>query len=248
MTITSVVSDSHLRDFQTQGFTVLERVIPDDLLHLLRDVADRAVADVDAEADAQGRARTTKYFISAFEKYPELAQFVFSPTMAEVTRALLGDTVFFVFEQYVIKAAEKGGKFAWHQDSGYVQNDAAPDNPLYLTCWCALDDITVENGTVYMLPYDRAGGRDIVHHSRDEGDWDLVGYRGDDPGDPVICPAGSIAVFMSDVFHRSGPNTTATPRRVYLPQYAPAPVLKSNGTPFHLAEPFLQDGEIIARI
>jgi len=42
-----------------------------------------------------------------------------------------------------------------------------------------------------MLPYERAGGRKVVEHTQDKGDWDLIGYRGSDPGDPVICPAGS---------------------------------------------------------
>jgi len=67
-------------------------------------------------------------------------------------------------------------------------------------------------------------------------------------GDPVICPAGSIAVFLSNVFHRSGPNTTPTPRRVFLPQYSPSPVLKADGTPFYIAEPFLRDGQVVAEI
>ena len=241
-----ILSSTQMHDFQTKGFTVLERVISDDLLRLLRDVCDRVVADCDAKADAAGHARSGKYFVSAWKESPELREFVFSPLMASLTRQLLGPEVFFVFEQFVVKAAEKGGKFAWHQDSGYVQNGAAPANPLYLTCWCPLDDITEENGTVYMLPFERAGGRDIAEHRRDEGDWDLVGYRGDDPGDPVICPAGSIALFGSNVFHRSGPNTTNTPRRVYLSQYAPAPVLKADRTLFYLCEPFLQNGEVVA--
>jgi hypothetical protein len=34
-------------------------------------------------------------------------------------------------------------------------------------------------------------------HVRDKQSNDLVGYFGDDPGDPVIVPAGSIACFSS---------------------------------------------------
>ena len=164
------------------------------------------------------------------------------PLMESIVRELLGDTVYLAFEQFVVKAAEKGGTFAWHQDSAYV---GTPHKP-YLTCWCTLDDVTEENGTVYMLPYDRAGTRDLVLHTKLEDDWDLVGYRGDDPGVPVICPAGSIALFSSHVLHRSGFNTTDKMRRVYLPQYSSTPILKEDGTPLYLAEPFLQDGKNIA--
>jgi ectoine hydroxylase-related dioxygenase (phytanoyl-CoA dioxygenase family) len=31
-----------------------------------------------------------------------------------------------------------------------------------LTCWIALDDVTEANGTVYLLPYSRAGTRDVI--------------------------------------------------------------------------------------
>jgi len=86
----------------------------------------------------------------------------------------------------------------------------------YLTCWVALDDMTEANGTVYLLPYSRAGSRDVVKHVRDEKSNDLVGYFGDDPGDPVLVPAGSIACFSSTLLHRSGINATDRMRRVYV--------------------------------
>src|SRR6478735_3979742 len=92
-----------------------------------------------------------------------------------------------------------------------------------------------------MLPYKRAGGSERVEHER-KG-TDLVGYHGEDPGDPVIVPAGSIAVFSSTCFHRSGVNTSPRPRRVYLAQYSPEPILNDEGKPVIVAEPFLKDGQ-----
>ena len=125
--------------------------------------------------------------------------------------------------------------FSWHQDSGYIGHD----HPPYLTCWCTLDDVTEENGTVYLLPYSRAGGRDLVPHIKDPATNDKVGYFGDDPGIPLILPAGSIACFSSTVFHRSGFNTTDKMRRIYLAQYSAEPLLKADGSgPWNLAEPF----------
>ena len=71
----------------------------------------------------------------------------------------------------------------------------------------------------------------------------MVGYFGDDPGIPVIAPAGSIAVFSSTCFHRSGPNTTDRTRRVYLAQYSPEPIINLQGNLSNLAEPILQNGK-----
>jgi ectoine hydroxylase-related dioxygenase (phytanoyl-CoA dioxygenase family) len=107
--------------------------------------------------------------------------------------------------------------------------------------------MTEANGTVYLLPYSRAGTRDVVGHAREEESNDLVGYFGNDPGDPVIVPAGSIVCFSSTLFHRSGPNTTDRVRRVYVAQYSAEPILNKDGTqPLRLAEPLLVEGKQVS--
>ena len=132
-------------------------------------------------------------------------------------------------------------KFGWHQDSGYV---GYPDHKPYLTCWCALDDMTEENGTAYIMPFSRIGIRSWVKHIQEAGSNDRIGYFGDDPGIPVIAPAGSIAVFTSINFHRSGPNRTSRLRRTYLAQYSAEPILSADGTKlWGNAEPLIVDGK-----
>jgi ectoine hydroxylase-related dioxygenase (phytanoyl-CoA dioxygenase family) len=159
-----------------------------------------------------------------------------SELMVQIAQAALGDAVYLFNEQYVVKAAEQGMPFSWHQDSGFIDYPHRP----YLTCWIALDDMTGANGTVYVLPYSRAGTQDFVKHEREEESNDLVGYFGNDPGDPVIVPAGSIVCFSSTLFHRSGPNTTDRVRRVYVAQYSAEPILSEDGSqPLRLAEPLL---------
>ena len=160
--------------------------------------------------------------------------------MAEVCQATLGDTAYLFWEQYVVKGAEEGMKFSWHQDSGYV---GYPDHRPYLTCWCALDDMTIENGTVHILPFSHSGIRSWVQHIREEGSNDLVGYFGKDKGVAAIVPAGSIVAFTSINFHSSGNNTTQKPRRAYLAQYSAEPILSRDGSRlWGNAEPFVVDG------
>lgn len=94
-----------------------------------------------------------------------------------------------------------------------------------------------------MLPASRFGRRELVEHVKDPESNDRVGYFGSDPGDPVIAPAGSIVVFGSTVFHRSGANPSGQARRAYLAQYAPTPIQNKPGEwPQYFAEPFLRDG------
>ena len=129
--------------------------------------------------------------------------------------------------------------FSWHQDSGYID---FPHRP-YLTCWCTLDDVTEKNGTVYILPFSQSESRERIEHTIDPETNDRVGYHGDNPGIPVILPAGSIAAFWSTALHRSGANTTSNPRRIFLAQYSSEPIRSPEGKDWRWVEPLLVNGE-----
>ncbi len=235
----------HVQRFHEEGFFVLEDVLGSHDLQSLRADCQRFVDLRDAEMDRLGVDRLQldhrgrRYFVHAYGHSQAAQEFLFSDLMATIARATLGESVYLFNEQYVVKAAEQGMKFSWHQDSGFISYHHRP----YLTCWATLDDVTEANGTVYLLPYSRAGTRQVVSHIRDEETSDLVGYSGDDPGDPIIAPAGSIACFSSTVLHRSSPNTTGQLRRIYLAQYSAQPILTADGTGLrHLAELLPADG------
>ena len=234
------------RRFHDEGFFILEKVVSPSDLETLRRECQRLIEERDREMDRLGVEkldldhRGRRYFVHAYEKSPAVRRFLLSNLMAQIAKAALGERVYLFNEQYVVKAAERGMKFGWHQDSGFIGYAHRP----YLTCWIALDGVTEANGTVYLLPYSRAGTRDVVEHVRDQETNDLIGYFGDDPGEPVTMPAGSIACFSSTVFHRSGPNTTDRMRRIYLAQYSAEPIHNEDRSgPRHLAEPLLVAGE-----
>ena len=241
----SVVTAAQKAQFEQEGFFVLERVVPTEHLQMMREECMRFVAEFDAAFDANGGRRDGinakgRYFIAKRYQESRLGEFIFSDLMADICRATLGDTAHLFYEQFVVKGPEKGGKFSWHQDSGYVH--PIPHNP-YITCWVTLDDVSEANGTVYLLPYSRAGGTRLATHVTNAETNDKEGYFGPDPGDPVIVPAGSIAVFSSLVFHRSGANTTPNWRRVYLPQYSAEALRKPDGSLIHFGAPVWLNGE-----
>ena len=228
-----MISDEMRHQFHERGFMVLERAIAADELEVLRAECADVMVSIDAEiaAGRQDRHRLSvpgsRYFVSEVAKSrPRLRRFLFSDLMRRICRATLGNRAYFFLDQFVVKAADVGGTFSWHQDSGFIPFDHHP----YVTCWCALDDIGEENGTIYVLPYDRAGTRERIQHVKDPVSNDLVGYDGDDPGDPVVAPAGTVAVFSSTTLHRSGPNRTNQIRRVYLAQYSREPILNPDGS------------------
>lgn len=247
--------DAAARDaFERDGFVVLESAIDPDTLAMLREECDGFVERTDRWLEARGEDtrgithRGRRYFIA--NRHRESARvpgFLFGDLMRTLSTAFLGPTIYLFHEQWVVKGAERGMRFAWHQDSGYIRF-LEPDNPHapYLTCWCALDDMTRENGTISVLSQERTGSRNTVFpHRREAGTNDLVGYDGDEPGHLVEAPAGSIAVFWSTTLHRSGANATDRPRRAYLPQYSRAPIRRADGSVWSLAVPFVADGEVV---
>ncbi len=232
--------------YKKDGYFFLEKVIPDDTLRTLRAECDFLIREQEAEMDKQGTdvlnlsRRNSRYFVFlAYKNRPELGKIIFSDLMAEICRATIGDTAMLFWEQFVVKGMDKkGAEFTWHQDSGYVDRSHKP----YFNAWIPLDDVTEENGTIYLLSYDKAGTKEKVPHKSVPNSSDRVGYFGSEKGEPFIAPAGSIAVFSSTTFHRSGANFTNKMRRAYAVQFSPETIYEPDGSLKGLAEPFLQNG------
>jgi hypothetical protein len=250
--------EAQREQFATEGYAVFERALEGELLDLLREQCAAFVAREDARMDAKGvdslgiSHRGKRYFANECQREePSLRRMLFSETMADVCRATLGDDAYFFFDQYVVKGPEGGLPFGWHQDSGYVVGNGGPvDHAPYLTCWCPLDDATVENGTVRVLPFSEVPlSRDwILPHERQPKTNDLVGWKGNEAGKVLEVPAGSVVAFSSHLLHTTGANMTDKMRRVYLAQYTPEVMLNPGTRKLRRnAVPLLLDGEQVTR-
>ena len=242
-----LISNNDQQQFLEEGYFILDSVLTDKDLELLRSACDTLIDAMHVEMDRLNTDhihishRGQRYHIAKqYNLVPELDQFVFGTVMECICKATIGENAYLFYDQYVAKAAEKGRPFSWHQDGGYL---GFPHSP-YVTVWTAVDDMTIENGTVSLLPYSVAGTRDLIQHKVHSESGDKIGYFGKEAGIAAVVPAGSIVVFSSLVFHSSGPNTTDTMRRAYVTQYSEQPIVEpGSNTPFHLAVPFLANGK-----
>ncbi|MEP7293092.1 MAG: phytanoyl-CoA dioxygenase family protein, partial [Chloroflexota bacterium] len=122
-----------------------------------------------------------------------------------------------------IKAAGKPGQ-AWHQDEDFI-----PTCDRTLTGgWIALDDATIDNGCLWVLPGSHKRGILWEMKRQDDPRFDCTDesvdfpYR-DEDAIPVEVPAGSIVFFNGYLLHRSLPNTQTTGyRRVLVNHYMSA--------------------------
>lgn len=125
-------------------------------------------------------------------------------------------------EKLNLKRPHVGGPNPWHQDWPYWQ--FADDRSRIATAMLFLDDASLENGTLQVIP-----------GSHDKGPWptrtdmDVFGNLEMDPAsvegyEPVALevPAGSVVFFGPLLVHKSEPNTSEKDRRALLFSYQPA--------------------------
>lgn len=153
-----------------------------------------------------------------------MKHFVAHPAYVDVLTRIIGPNVKCMQSMLFIKASGKPGQ-AWHQDEFYI-----PTRDVSLTGgWLAMDDATVENGCLWILPGSHR--RRVIYPQQpneDDRRFDCAGmahqfpYR-DEDSVPVEVKAGSIVFFNGYLLHRSLPNYAKSGyRRVLVNHYMSA--------------------------
>jgi ectoine hydroxylase-related dioxygenase (phytanoyl-CoA dioxygenase family) len=106
-----------------------------------------------------------------------------------------------------VKSEGKPGQ-AWHQDEMFI-----PTRDRSLTAaWISLDDATVDNGCLWVLPGSHRSGVIYPNRQHDDARYDCTvesyGFPYDDAAAvPVEMAAGSVLLFNGYLLHKSLPNT-----------------------------------------
>ena len=132
---TGLVTDEHKTLFRRERYMILDRVIPENVLQMLREECSDFLGYCDAQIDpgletSNINYRDKRYFFSnRYRLSLHMHPFIFGPLMAGIARATLGPEAHLFNEQWVVKGAEQGMSFSWHQDSGYVNFYGGPREP-----------------------------------------------------------------------------------------------------------------------
>ncbi|MBL8132049.1 MAG: phytanoyl-CoA dioxygenase family protein [Anaerolineae bacterium] len=154
---------------------------------------------------------------------PLMLDYLAHPVIVDVLTKVIGANVKAMQSMLFIKAAGKPGQ-AWHQDEIYI-----PTRDRSLTGgWIALDDATVENGCLWVIPGSHKHGILWPQHHHDDRRFDCseetIGfpYR-DEDAIPVEVKAGAVVFFNGYLLHRSLPNRARSGyRRVLVNHYMSA--------------------------
>jgi len=150
------------------------------------------------------------------------ASFIADQRLSEILGVLVGENVKGFASQFFIKHAGMPGN-AWHQDENFVPTR---DRSL-CTAWLALDEATLENGCLWMIPGSHASG--VLYPMRPHNSPDLdraeecYDFPGRETAVPIVLQPGSCVFFSGYILHSSTTNTRPSGfRRALLYQYARA--------------------------
>lgn len=143
---------------------------------------------------------------------------LWNPRFVMAASQLLGNTpVRFWHDQLFYKPAKKGGVVAWHQDYSYWTRTL----PMaHLTCWCGLDNATVENGCLQYVPRSHRWG--LLNKPDLAGDLlGIMNYLTEEQKQefkpvPVEVKAGEAIFHHPLTLHGSGENKSSQPRRAFV--------------------------------
>lgn len=162
----------------------------------------------DEVPDHAARVRTMYHL----GRYSEVVRdYVLSDRITAMARQLLGeDEIFYHTDQTFFKAPRYGSDVPWHQDDAYWPVEPGK----VVSCWTALDDSTVENGCLLVVPGSHLRG--LLPHRHQvsyqlyalaESQFDVTAAK------PLVLAAGSCSFHSGLVIHGSRPNRSDRPRR-----------------------------------
>ena len=214
-----VVNDADLAAFRRDGFLVVRDVFARDELDAFRAEsvaicrgARGRVAQLEPAAPGDDEAALLgRYIVCVMvHKLDSLfARLLVDPRLAAVLTRLVGPNVKAVHSQLFFKRGGMPGN-AWHQDETFLPTR---DRSL-VTAWVAVDDATVANGCLKVLP---GSHRPSVlwpmrrHHDPDlDRAEEAYGFP-QNPRDavPIELAAGSVVFFGGYLLHSSFPNRGA---------------------------------------
>ena len=159
------------------------------------------------------------------------ARLIEHPTVLPLVRRVLGEDCVLSDCSATSIGAQTGGG-AWHVDVPLGQlPEPLPDFPLTMQNIFLLDDFTPHNGATRVVPES--------HKRRKKPTW----AEGNQEDEVILTgPAGSVAVWLSNTWHRSGPNETDAPRRGVICYYSRSWIKPFNdfrvGVPSEVAKKF----------
>ena len=213
------------QSYEKDGYLVVESLFTEEELAGVRQQIDALIADPDSapegvtvgregdttpETKGTGAVRGAAFMVRFVPYFQDFAR---TPKLLECVRGLLGPRVKVFRDQMLLKPPGGQAK-PLHQDQSYFQ--VTPEDDL-VTAWIALDDATIENGCMHLLPGQHTRGALRHHHTID---CEILSDRIEpELAVPIELKAGGVLYFSAMLPHQTPPNSSSLQRRALQFQY-----------------------------
>ena len=225
-----MISDKDVATYREEGWLVVERVFDASELAAARQKIAEVVAaarsvtehtDVyDLEPDHRADAPRVRRIKTPHKHLPLFWDLARSPKLVAILQKLLGPGVRLHGSKINMKAPHYGSPVEWHQDWAFYPHT----NDDLLAVGVMLDDTTVENGAMLVLPGTHRGP--VYDHHADGSFCGAMDPSGVDldfsKAVATTGPAGSMSFHHVRLVHGSAQNTSDRPRTLLLYEYAAA--------------------------
>lgn len=234
-----MLTTAQVEAYHQNGFLVVEEVVPPALIAQARAVVEefversRAVTTHDSVYDLEPGHTPEEPRVRRLKEpcaiHPLFDQICRLDVILDIVAALIGPEIRYQGSKLNMKAAEYGSPVEWHQDFAFYPHT----NDDLLAVGVALDDCTLENGCMMMIPGSHKGP--ILDHHQDGvfvGAIDIA-KEGVDTSRAVPIPvrAGGLSLHHCRTIHGSATNVSPKPRRLFLLQLAAVDAWPVMGTP-----------------
>jgi phytanoyl-CoA hydroxylase len=225
-----VLSTEERQQWERDGFVRLGQVISDDELAALQQRMDDIMLgrvryeemyfQLDSEDGVYGSLKGGGQFegpslnyrkIQDLERDPLFLAYMQHPRFRGITREIIGEDVSIFRAMFMNKPAQRGTILPYHQDGGTQWH--LDRNPI-MTIWTALDDATVENGCVQVIPGSHKLGLLSERGHTITPEQEAL-YARDEDSLFLEARAGEAILLHNYLLHRSGVNTIDCPRRAF---------------------------------
>ncbi len=214
--------------YADNGFLAVENVVAPERVAAMRQRIEELCAAWDSEearrvgaqqeAEIAGAvatvktAQTVRKFSSLVPYEPVFREHATNPALLDLVEDLIGAPLSLYADQALLKPPFVGSEKLPHQDNAYFRVEPAD---AVVTCWCALDDATMENGCMHYQSGSHKRG--LVEHTHIPGTPHLV-PEGFDANKTVAAPikAGGVIFHHSETLHYSPSNNTPHWRRAFV--------------------------------
>ena len=228
------ISDEQVEFFRENGYVKCEQVLAAEELRDIQQSLDFALAHRDgfvrdlaasedgSDDDGDDGSNKILQMVNLWQNFDDIKRYSLNSRIAGMARRLTGSaTVRLFHDQALVKEPGPSAPSPWHQDQPYWP----VVEPGMLSCWMALDDVTIEKGCMQFIPGSHHWGEfapmsftgggpslDDILSDEQKAAWNAV---------PIELKAGDCTWHHGWTWHYTNANSTNETRRAMVTIYIP---------------------------